>query len=195
MPATPAQIASIYRYPVKGLTPEPLPGPTLEPGQTLPADRRYAIENGPTGFDPAAPAWLSKTYFLMLMRDERLAGLDTHFDDASHVLTIRHNGEVAAAGQPGDRRRPRRDRGLLRHALCRADQGPAKSADRRRPQLFGCRQQGRLDHQSFERPRHREHRRRPVHPLRFRANLYVRAGRPGPSSTWSTRHSRSARPG
>ena len=50
----PAQIASLYRYPVKGLSPEPLASVALETGQTLPADRRYAIENGPSGFDPAA---------------------------------------------------------------------------------------------------------------------------------------------
>jgi uncharacterized protein YcbX len=49
------QIASIYRYPVKGLSPEALPNVALGVGQTLPADRRYAIENGPSGFDPAAP--------------------------------------------------------------------------------------------------------------------------------------------
>ena len=30
-----ARIAGIYRYPVKGLTPEPLAAPTLKPGQTL----------------------------------------------------------------------------------------------------------------------------------------------------------------
>ena len=40
-----ATIDSIYRYPVKGLTPEPLPRAVLAPGQTLLADRRYAIEN------------------------------------------------------------------------------------------------------------------------------------------------------
>jgi uncharacterized protein len=94
----PAKIASIYRYPVKGLTPEPLERAALSPGQTLLADRRYAIENGPSGFDPAEPKWLPKPHFLMLMRDEWLAGLRTHFDDASHVLTIRHNGKVAAQG-------------------------------------------------------------------------------------------------
>jgi uncharacterized protein YcbX len=94
----PAQIARLYRYPVKGLSPEPLPSVTLEPGQTLPADRRYAIENGPSGFDPAQPAWLHKSFYLMLMRNERLAGLQTHYEDESHILTIRRNGEVAARG-------------------------------------------------------------------------------------------------
>ncbi|HEV7410458.1 MAG TPA: MOSC domain-containing protein [Bradyrhizobium sp.] len=93
-----AEITGIYRYPVKGLTPEPLPRVTLVSGQTLPADRRYAIENGPSGFDPADPKWMAKVYFLMLMRDEWLAGLQTRFDDASNVLTIRRDGSIAAQG-------------------------------------------------------------------------------------------------
>jgi uncharacterized protein YcbX len=92
------EITGIYRYPVKGLTPEPLPQATLNPGQTLLSDRRYAIENGPSGFDPAEPKWLAKPHFLMLQRDEWLAPLQSHFDDASHVLTIRHDGAVAAQG-------------------------------------------------------------------------------------------------
>jgi uncharacterized protein YcbX len=93
-----AQIASLYRYPVKGLTPEPLESVTLEVGQTLPADRRYAIENGPSGFDPENPQWMSKAYFLMLQRDQWLAGLHSRFDDASSILTIRENGAIAAEG-------------------------------------------------------------------------------------------------
>ena len=94
----PAQIASIYRYPVKGLSPEPLPAVALSVGETLPADRRYAIENGPSGFDPADPKWMVKVYFLMLQRDEWLAGLQTHFEDASNVLTISQNGSIAVQG-------------------------------------------------------------------------------------------------
>lgn len=90
-----AIIDAIYRYPVKGLSAEKLPRVMLAPGMTLPADRLYAIENGPTGFDPAAPAYFPKTRFLMLMRNERLATLRTHYDDASHTLTIQHDGRDA----------------------------------------------------------------------------------------------------
>ncbi len=97
-PIQPAQIASLYRYPVKGLSPEPLPRVALRVGETLPADRRYAIENGPSGFDPLAPAWMPKSCFLMLMRDERLAGLRSHFEDNSNLLTIRKNGIIVARG-------------------------------------------------------------------------------------------------
>lgn len=93
-----AQITGLYRYPIKGLSPEPLAQVALDIGQTFPADRRYAIENGPSSFDPKAPSWLPKVQFLMLMRNERLAALKTHFDDASRLLTIRQGGKVAAQG-------------------------------------------------------------------------------------------------
>jgi len=93
-----AKIAGLYRYPVKGLSAEQLPSVALGVGQTFPADRRYAIENGPSGFDPAAPAWLPKSQYLMLMRNERLAGLQTRFDDASNLLTVREGGKVVARG-------------------------------------------------------------------------------------------------
>jgi hypothetical protein len=96
--APPGVIAGLYRYPVKGLSPESLPAVTLRVGETLPADRRYAIENGPSGFVSARPEWLSKAHFLMLMRDEWLAGLQTSFEDASHVLTIRRNSAIAVQG-------------------------------------------------------------------------------------------------
>ena len=132
--ASPARIAGLYRYPVKGLTPEQLSRAELKPGQTLKADRRYAIENGPSGFDPAQPKWLPKPHFLMLMRDEWLAGLCTQFDDASQTLSIRRNGEIAAKGDLG------------------TQEG--------RPQLFGRRAQGGVHHQPRQRPRHRNHGRR-----------------------------------
>jgi uncharacterized protein len=91
-----AKIVSLYRYPVKGLSPELLQQVALDVGQTLPADRRYAIENGPSGFDPAAPVWRPKTRYLMLMRNERLASYRTLFDDRSNILIIRKDGEVVA---------------------------------------------------------------------------------------------------
>lgn len=93
-----ATIDSIYRYPVKGLSAELLPHVALAPGQTLPSDRRYAIENGPSGFDPDNPKHLSKRYFLMLMREERLAGYQTRYDDTTGVLTISQNGAEKCRG-------------------------------------------------------------------------------------------------
>lgn len=97
MTATP-HVASLYRYPVKGLTGERLASVTLVKGATMPFDRAFAIENGPGRFDPAQPRWLPKVGFLMLMRDERLATLETSFDDATTTLTIRRGGRQVVRG-------------------------------------------------------------------------------------------------
>jgi len=94
----PGIIKGLYRYPVKGLSPQPLPRTNLSVGQTVPADRLYAIENGPIGFDPAAPAYFPKQRFLMLMRNERLAALKTDYDEASHTLAIQFEGKEAVRG-------------------------------------------------------------------------------------------------
>jgi uncharacterized protein YcbX len=92
------QIHAIYRYPVKGLSPESLTHTSLAAGETIAGDRLYAIENGPSGFDPTAPRHQPKMRYLMLMRNERLAMLRSRYDDASHTLAIEYNGHEAARG-------------------------------------------------------------------------------------------------
>ena len=98
MTAPSPRIDAIYRYPIKGLSAEPLARASLAVGATLPADRLYAIENGPSDFDPAVPRHQPKQRYLMLMRNERLARLRSRFDDASHTLMIEVEGRVAARG-------------------------------------------------------------------------------------------------
>jgi hypothetical protein len=89
-----ATVTAIYRYPVKGLSAERLDRVALMPGECLPHDRRFAIALGSTPFDPQRPEWLSKIHFIMLMRDEKLAQLQTAFDAESGMLTIAENGRV-----------------------------------------------------------------------------------------------------
>lgn len=90
-----AKIESLYRYPVKGLSPEPVTRATLKAGDYFPGDRLFAVENGPSGFDPAAPQHQSKIKFLMLMHNERLATLRTRYEDATGTLTIEQDGRSA----------------------------------------------------------------------------------------------------
>ena len=92
-----ASIASLYRYPVKGFSAEALGGTALHPHRRFDADRIYAIENGPSGFDPAAPSYQPKAKFLCLMRNARLAELQTRFDPATHVWSIDGHGAPFAA--------------------------------------------------------------------------------------------------
>jgi hypothetical protein len=93
-----AKIRAIYRYPVKGLTPEPLASARLAEGETVAGDRLYAIENGPSGFDPAAPRHQPKQRYLMLMKNERLATLRSRYDDATDTLVIDHDGRETVHG-------------------------------------------------------------------------------------------------
>jgi uncharacterized protein len=91
-------IDALYRYPVKGLTPEAMQHVTLAPGGTMPFDRAYAIENGPGHFDIDDPKHVSKLNFVMLARNEQLAKLRMRFDDATETLTILNGGAEAARG-------------------------------------------------------------------------------------------------
>jgi uncharacterized protein len=92
------RVASLYRYPVKGLSPERLALTELAEGCNFPGDRLYAVENGPSGFDVEAPQHQPKIKFLMLMRNEALARLTTRYDDATTVLTIVDGGREVAQG-------------------------------------------------------------------------------------------------
>jgi hypothetical protein len=87
-------ISSLYRYPIKGLNPQTLESVALAEGETFPWDRAYALENGPSGFDPQNPAYFPKTQFLMLMRNEKLAELQADYDEASRIVAISKDGEV-----------------------------------------------------------------------------------------------------
>jgi uncharacterized protein len=76
-----ATIASIFRHPVKGLTPEPLNAVELKTGEYFPNDRQYAVEVGPSGFDPEKPGHISKMKFTVLARFPELARLRTQLAD------------------------------------------------------------------------------------------------------------------
>jgi len=168
-----AKIRAIYRYPVKGLSPAPLTATLLSPGAPLAGDRRYAIENGPSGFDPAKPGYLPKQRFLMLMKNERLARLDTHFDDATEVLAIREGGREAVRG---DLRTPQ-GRAAIESFLAAYCAGELRGAPkvleaaghsfsdvaRKVVSIINLASVAAIETMTG----------RPVDPLRFRANLYV----------------------
>jgi uncharacterized protein YcbX len=168
-----AIVHAIYRYPVKGVSPQRLERIALSAGATLPADRLYAIENGPSGFDPAAPAYFPKQRFLMLMRNERLAALRTDYDEASHTLSIQREGREAARGDLRTSEGRLSIEAFFRRFMPKELRGPPKV-------LFG-------DGHSFSDVAKKvvsiinlasvaaveNAAGSPVHPLRFRGNVYV----------------------
>lgn len=101
-------IAALYRYPVKGLSAEPLARIPLTRFECLPQDRRFALALAATRFDPRRPQWLAKIHFAMLMRDAKLARLRTRFAAASGLFTVEENGREVlreAITKPEGRRR------------------------------------------------------------------------------------------
>lgn len=90
-----AKVVSLYRYPVKGFSPEPLESVTLAAERGFPMDRAWAVAHGTTAFDPSAPAYLQKTAFAMLMRNEKLAKLRTRYLDSRNEFRIALPGEAS----------------------------------------------------------------------------------------------------
>ncbi len=94
---TQALIRHLYRYPIKGLSAEALDTADLNPRETIPGDRVYALEHGAHEFDALKPKYFPKTKFLMLMRHEKLALIESRFDQASNQLTLSREGKQVAA--------------------------------------------------------------------------------------------------
>lgn len=83
-------VAALYRHPVKGFTPEPLDAADLTAGGWFSGDRMWAVEAGPSGFDPGTPKQISKTAFAVLMRSAAVAKVLTRLDEASNTLSVSH---------------------------------------------------------------------------------------------------------
>jgi uncharacterized protein len=173
MTSEPASLRAIYRYPVKGLSPQSLEHSRLAVGQTIPADRLYAIENGPCGFDPAAPAYFPKQRFLMLMRNERLAALRTDYNEANHTLTIEWEGRQAARGDLRSKDGRLAIEAFFRRFMPKELRGPPKllhgedhsfsDVARKVVSIINLASVAAVEDAAGA----------PVNPLRFRGNLYV----------------------
>jgi uncharacterized protein YcbX len=183
-----ARIAALYRHPVKGFTPERLSSALLTAGACFPCDRLYAVEDGPSGFDPAAPAHISKMKFTVLAKIPAVAKARTAYDDATGVFHAR------AEGRP-DFARPLRSAegraGLeawLTDLLGDAIRGPLRVVEGPGAYRFMDSRSGYVSILNLASVRDLEARLGvPVDPLRFRANLYVEGWPAWAESEWTGR--------
>ena len=93
-----ATIDSLYRHPVKGFTPERLERADLVAGACFPCDRLFAVENGPSGFDPEARGHVSKSKFTVLAQIAQVAKARTAYDAATGLLSASAEGQPDFAG-------------------------------------------------------------------------------------------------
>jgi hypothetical protein len=182
------RLASLYRYPVKGLSPEPLDWADLPTGGYFPCDRLFALENGPSGFDPGAPAHQPKIKFLMLMRNAALAGLSTRYDEASCMLTIVKDGREAARGDLGAAEGRAAIEAFLTDYLGAEIRGPVRLLEAPADFRFTDSKSGfvSLINLSSVAAIEKAQGAR-VDPLRFRGNLYIEGAEPWAEAAWPGR--------
>lgn len=169
-----ARIVSLYRHPVKGFTPERLERADLEAGACFPCDRLYAVEDGPSGFDPDAPEHVSKMKFTVLAKIPAVALARTAFDETSGVLTARAVGRRDFAGDlRGDAGRAGFE-AWLGELLGDDAQGPLKVIEGPGAHRFMDSRSGYVSIVNLASVRDLSDKiGRDLDPLRFRANLYV----------------------
>jgi uncharacterized protein YcbX len=167
-------VAAIMRHPVKGFTPEPLASVDLRPGEGLPCDRIFAVENGPSGFDPDHPAFIPKQKFAVLAALADVARARTAFDEATGVLTAKADGLPDFAAPLTDEAGREAFARWLGDLLGEAAYGPLRVLPAPSAHRFFDHPRGQISIINLASLRNLEARiGRPVDPLRFRANLYV----------------------
>ena len=81
-------LKNIYRYPIKGLSAQPLGSVELQARKPFPHDRVFALVRPGAPFDTGNPRWGKKGLFVMLMLEEALARVRTTLDVETARLTI-----------------------------------------------------------------------------------------------------------
>lgn len=94
-------VAALYRYPIKGFTPESPPSLTVQPDGRIRGDRvlAFRLANAP---EPRrledGSAWWPKQHLLSLMDYPGIARLGMRYDDATQALTVTHDGAPLVEG-------------------------------------------------------------------------------------------------
>jgi GntR family transcriptional regulator/MocR family aminotransferase len=186
-----AQVVSIYRYPVKGLSAQALTEVRLETGKPFPSDRIYALARPSAPIDRDNPQWAKKGLFAMLMLDEALARVTTELDLDDMRLTIRRKGQVAMSGRLDVEKDQRAIEAFFWTFL--PDFPAAPALVRSRGGHFMDKPDNVISMINLATVRTLEALWWvPIDPLRFRANIYIDGAKPWEEFDWIGRDVRSA---
>jgi len=95
----PHAVSDLYTYPVKSLSPQRLEEVSLEIGGPFPWDRAFALKKGDWAFNPENPEYKFKTNFHVLMQQEKLAELKSHFEVETGTLRLEDRAGNDASGR------------------------------------------------------------------------------------------------
>jgi hypothetical protein len=172
------RIAALWRHPIKGFTPEALDAVVLTAGAHFPGDRLFAVEDGPSGFDPAAPAHIPKMRFTVLAKIPELARARTLYDAETGELSVTAEGFPPFFGRlttPAGRSAFEGWlAGFLEEQTPEDDHGPLKVLEAPPGHRFTDSRKGFVSILNLDSVRDLARRLgRPVDPARFRANVWV----------------------
>jgi GntR family transcriptional regulator/MocR family aminotransferase len=176
-------LKNIYRYPIKGLSAQPLVQIELEARKPFPNDRVFALVRPGAPFDTSEPRWGKKGLFVMLMLEEALARVRTTLDVETLQLTVtqdNHRLLVADLDEDGARRRVEELIWQLVPALrgaptlVRARDGHFMDKPDNVISLINLATVRSLEEQWGYK----------IDPLRFRANFYIDGARPWEEFEW-----------
>jgi uncharacterized protein YcbX len=179
-------LAAIRRHPVKGFTPEPLEAAELAPGAGFPFDRVWAVENGPSGFDPAAPAFIPKQKFTVLASLPRVAAARTRYDENEGMLYASADGLAPFAGPLRTAKGRDAFAAWLSELLGPEAAGPLKVLEAPAAHRFTDHPQGQVSLINLASVRDLAQRMgAELDPRRFRANLYVEGWPAWVENSWT----------
>jgi GntR family transcriptional regulator / MocR family aminotransferase len=176
-------VRHIYRYPIKGLSPQPMSSVLLEPKKPFPHDRIFALARPGAPIDQYSPRWAKKALFVMLMLDESLAQVKTRLDVETLDLTIMSGNEQLMVANLGDEGQRGEVEAFFHRlvpalpgapALLRSPDGHFMDKPDNVISLINLATVRSLEEQwGFE-----------IDPLRFRANIYIDGARPWEEFDW-----------
>jgi GntR family transcriptional regulator/MocR family aminotransferase len=176
-------LKSIYRYPIKGLSAQPLTRVDIQAKKPFPLDRIFALVRPGAPFDVGQPRWGKKGLFVMLMLEEALARVRTTLDVETLQLTIAQDNRqllVADLNDEGERARVEQFFWQMLPAfrspptLVRSPDGHFMDKPDNVISLINLATVRSLEQQWGIK----------IDPLRFRANLYIDGARPWEEFEW-----------
>jgi GntR family transcriptional regulator / MocR family aminotransferase len=176
-------LKNIYRYPIKGLSAQPLLRVELQAKKPFPHDRVFALVRPGAPFDTSDPKWGKKGLFVMLMLEEALARVRTTLNVETLQLTItedNHQLIVADLNDEGARAKVEEIIWQLTPALrcaptlVRSPDGHFMDKPDNVISMINLATVRSLEEQWGIK----------IDPLRFRANLYIDGARPWEEFNW-----------
>lgn len=181
-------VAAIFRHLVKGFTPEAMGHADLAPGEGFPHDRSYAVENGPSGYDPDAPVFTPKQKFAVLAAIPRVALVRTRFDPATQILSAEAPGAATFSGRLTHSDDRQAFAAWLTRFLGDEVRGPLKVVEARGAFRFTDHPLGQVSIINMASVRDLSQKMGfELDPLRFRANLYVEGWPAWVENGWAER--------